>query len=63
MNDVPLSAWIVAILIGFFVGIFLMAIVNTDQNQYYADRALSCMQNGNSIGQCETVLGIPQTQK
>lgn len=26
-------------------------------------RALSCMANGNTVAQCQTVLGLPSTQK
>lgn len=62
MSDAEgLLTFIIGFVIGAIVLSFVLNVVFDNATNDMGYRALSCMGNGNTIGQCETVLGLPQT--
>lgn len=47
-----------AFLGGVVVGVFFIAIVMASGMDHFANRALSCMAAGNTVEQCQDILGI-----
>lgn len=50
--------YIVTALIAFIVGAVIVGASISNENNTNMNRALSCMANGNTVAQCQTVLGL-----